>query len=55
VSYADWLRARSARLLGPALIFLAEPALGVLLLAAGALLLRVNPVSPLLRSSQPVG
>jgi len=32
----------------------AEPALGVLLLAAGALLLRVNPVSPLLRSSQPV-
>ena len=32
----------------------AKPALGVLLLAAGALLLRVNPVSPLLRSSQPV-
>ena len=32
----------------------AKPALGVLLLAAGALLLRVNPVGPLLRSSQPV-
>jgi hypothetical protein len=31
----------------------AEPALGVLLLAAGALLLRVNPLSPLLRTSQP--
>ncbi len=32
----------------------AEPALGVLLLAAGALLLRVNPLSPLLRTSQAV-
>ncbi len=32
----------------------AKPALGVLLLAVGALLLRVNPVKPLLRSSQPV-
>ncbi|HVH54494.1 MAG TPA: hypothetical protein VNA32_10245 [Actinomycetota bacterium] len=30
----------------------AEPALGVLFLAAGALLLRVNPLSPLLRTSQ---
>jgi hypothetical protein len=30
----------------------AGPALGVLLLAAGALLLRVNPLSPLLRTSQ---
>ena len=30
-----------------------KPALGVVLLAAGALLLRVNPVSPLLRRPQP--
>ena len=31
-----------------------EPALGVILLAVGALLLRVNPLGPLLRSSQTV-
>jgi hypothetical protein len=33
---------------------MAGPALGVLLLAAGALLLRVNPLSPLLRTSRAV-
>jgi hypothetical protein len=32
----------------------ALPALGVILLAAGALLLRVNPLGPLLRTSQAV-
>jgi hypothetical protein len=32
----------------------AVPALGVILLAAGALLLRVNPLGPLLRTSQAV-
>jgi hypothetical protein len=30
----------------------AEPALGVILLAAGALFLQVNPLSPLLHRSQ---
>jgi hypothetical protein len=32
-----------------------EPALGVILLAAGALLLHVNPLSPLLHGSQQMG
>jgi hypothetical protein len=32
----------------------AVPALGVIILAAGALVLRVNPLGPLLRTSQAV-
>jgi hypothetical protein len=32
----------------------AEPAMGAILLAVGALLLRVNPLSPVLRTSQAV-